>query len=147
MATLDKTSPAPAPPRILPAPSLPVAITVAAIAIGLAALLVLIQSSDATTVNARIQGLQQELADWEARSQELEVAVAASGGLERIEEEAARRFNMVPAKDTIYLTVEGPEPEPRRLPSRFLPQPQPTPAPESKTSSVWDKLFGWIPWP
>ena len=145
MATLDKTSGAQASPQILPSPSLPVAITIAAIAIGLAALLPLIQSSDATTINARIQRLQQELADWEARGQELEVTVATLAGLERIEKEAARRFNMVQAQDTIYLTLDVAEPQPRQLPSRFLPQIQPPP--QAETQSIWDKLFGWIPWP
>lgn len=145
MASVDKTDRTSAWPEILPGASLAVVVTVAAIAVGLAALLPLIQSSGATTTNARMQRLQQELADWEARIQELEVEVATLGGLERIEEEARRRFQMVPAQETIYITVDATGPQPRKLPSRFLPQPEPSR--QSESPSVWDRLFGWIPWP
>lgn len=126
-------------------PSLPLLLTFAAVAIGLAALLPLIQSSGATDTNAKVQRLGQELTDWEARTHELELEIATMSGLERISQEAARRFQMVPAQETIYLTIDKPGPEPARLPSRFLPQEQNTA--REGSSSFWDKLFGWMPWP
>jgi len=145
LATLDKLDRTAHWPERVPRPSLAVVVIIAAIAVGLAALFPLIQSSGATTTNGRLQRLRQEQADWEALSQELEVEVATLGGLERIEQEAKRRFQMVPAQETIYLPVDVAGPEPPKLPSRFLPQPErPPPA---KGSSIWDKLFGWIPWP
>lgn len=125
--------------------SLPLLLTLAALAIGLAALFPLIQSSGATSTNFQIQRLEQELTDWEARTDELEAEIATLSGLERIEQEAAQRFQMVPAQETIYLTVDQPGPEPLRLPSRFLP-PEPAPA-LAGGSSLWDRLFGWLPWP
>jgi cell division protein FtsL len=125
--------------------SSPLALTVAAVTVGLAALLALMQSSDATTTSARVQRLQDQLADWEARTQELQVEVATLGGLERIEREATERLKMVPATETIYVTVDEPGPEPARLPSRFLPPSQARPTPGGDT--LWDKIFGWLPWP
>lgn len=145
MATVNKTEKQAALLGTAKAPSLPVLLTVAAVAIGLAALLPLIQSSGATTTSAKMQRLEQELADWEARTHELEAEIATLSGLERIEKEAASRFQMVPAQETIYLTIDQPGPEPPKLPSRFLPQEQPVT--KKGGSSFWDKLFGWLPWP
>ena len=125
--------------------SLPLALIGAAVVIGLAALLPLIQSSGATTTSARLQNMEQSRADWEARLQELQVEVATLGGLERIEQEAVTRLKMAPAQETIYLKVDTPGPESRKLPSRFLPTS--TTTEESEDKSLWGKLFGWLPLP
>jgi cell division protein FtsB len=145
LATVEKT-PKPSPlPQALSTSSLPLALIVAAIAVGLAALLPLIQSSGATSTNARIQQLRQELTDWDARIQALETDVATLGGLERIEREAAQRFEMVPPQETIHLQVDVAEPEPRKLPSRF--QPPSETRPKSGGTSLWDRLSSWLPLP
>jgi cell division protein FtsB len=143
LATVEKTPRPSSLPQALSISSLPLALIAAAIAVGLAALLPLIQSSGATSTNSRVHQLRQELTDWDARTQALEADVATLGGLERIENEAARRFKMVPPQETIYLQVEVAEPEPRKLPSRFQPPSEARPEPEG--SSIWDRLFGWFP--
>ena len=125
--------------------SLPLVLIAAAVVIGLAALLPLIQSSGATTTSGRLQNMEQARADWVARLQELQVEVATLGGLERIEQEAVTRLKMVPAQETIYLKVDAPRPESRKLPSRFLPTS--TTTEESEDETLWDKLFGWLPLP
>ncbi len=145
MATADRTLEGSGRPKPWQAASLPLALTIAAVGVGLAALLALIQSSDATTTSGRVERLKERLADWEARTQELQMEVATRGGLERIEREARERLGMVPAQETIYVTVDEPGPEPAKLPSRFLPPSRPRRPLES--DSLWEKLFGWLPWP
>jgi cell division protein FtsL len=124
--------------------SLPVALIIAAMIVGVAALVPLVQSSGATSVAGEIRLLQQERAAWQAQLRALEVEVARMGSLDRIEKEAAARFNMAPPQDVIYLTVDAPPPKMRRLPTRFLP---PETEPTRAGSSLWEQAFGWIPWP
>lgn len=144
MATAPKAQRESALAQLLRSPSLPVLLTVCAVAVGLAALIPLIQSSVATTTNSNVQRLEQERIDWEARLHELELDVATMGSLDRIEREAISRLRMTPPKETRYITVDVPAPEQRRLPSRFLP---PEPAPEEPGPSIWERLFGWLPVP
>ncbi len=124
-------------------PALPVMLIFAAMAVGIAALLPLVQSSDATTIGGNVHTLQRERADWQARLGTLEVEVATLGSLARIEQEAARR-NMGPPKDVGYLSVNAPPPEERRLPSRYLPQEK---SPAEPGSSLLEEVFGWLPLP
>src|SRR3990172_8810972 len=142
MATAHKTQKTSALGELLRSPSLPVLLIAAAVAIGLAALLSLVQSSDATSTNGNIQRLEQEKADWQARLHELELGGAGPGSLDRIEREAIQRLHMKAPEEMHYITVDVPAPEERRLPSRFLP---PQTKPEESGSSAWDKLFGWFP--
>ncbi len=144
MATAPHTEGASAPAELLRSPSLPILLTVAALAIGLAALLPLIQSSSATSTNGNIQRLDQAKTDWQARLREIELEVASLSSLNRIEQEARERLGMVPPEETRYITVPGPAPEAWRLPSRFLPAPIEQ---QESGSSLWDKAFGWVPLP
>ena len=144
MATAPKAHRESAFIQALRSPSLPVLLTLCAVAVGLAAFIPLIQSSVATTTNSNVQRLDQERIDWEARLHELELDVATMGSLDRIEREAIERLHMTPPQETRYTTVDVPAPEQRRLPSRFLP---PEPAPEEPGSSIWEHLFGWLPLP
>ncbi len=144
MATAPNSKEAAAPSELLHSPSLPLLLTAAALAIGLAALLPLIQSSSATTTNGNIQRLEQEKTDWQARLREIELEVAGLSSLNRIEQEAIERLGMVPPEEIRYITVSGPAPEAWRPPSRFLPAPT---EPLEPSSSLWDKAFGWVPLP
>ena len=144
MATVRKTARTSPLGQLVRSPSLPVLLTVCAVAIGLAALLPLVQSSGATSINGRIQLLQQEKADRQAQLHELELEVARLGSLDRIEKEAKERLHMTPPKETHYLSVDQPAPEERRLPSRFLSEEAP---PEAPGSSLWGRLFGWLSLP
>ncbi len=144
MATSLNAEGASAPAGFFHAPSLPLLLTIAALAIGLAALLPLIQSSNATSTNGNIQLLEQKRADWQARLREMELEVAGLSSLNHIEQEARTRLAMIQPAETTYITVPGPAPQAWRLPHRFLPegieQPQ-------SSASLWDKTFGWIPLP
>jgi cell division protein FtsB len=144
MATSPNAEGASAPAGFLRVPSLPLLLTIAALAIGLAALLPLVQSSSATSTNGYIRLLQQERADWQARLREVELEVAGLSSLNRIEQEARTRLGMVQPEETTYITVPGPAPQTWRLPHRFLPEPIEQP---QAGVSLWDKSFGWIPLP
>jgi cell division protein FtsL len=123
-------------------PTLPLVIMGAFLAIGLSALLPLVQSSGATSTAGEIGHLEQEKADWQTRLHELETDVASLGSLERIEAEARLRLKMVPPTNVHYLAVDAPPPAERRLPSRYLPRP---PEPDDGGDSLWDKLTSWVP--
>ena len=125
-------------------PSLPVILIIAALLIGISALLPLVQSSGATTTAGTILSLEQQRTDWRARVRTLELDVAGLGSLGHIEREATQRLKMGPPKETYFIRVDAPAPEPRRLPSRYLAQ---EPATEDSGSSIWKQLTGWIPTP
>ena len=129
---------------LLHAPNLPVVLLIAGVAVALAALLPLVQSSSATTTAGRIAQLERQKADWQARTRELEAEIATMGSLDRIEKEAVERLHMAPPTEAYYITVDVPPPEERKLPSRFLPPAQER---EEGGSSLWEDLFGWIPLP
>jgi len=128
----------------LGAGSLPVLLLFAAMTVGVAALLPLVQISDATNTGGHIRQLQQEREDWEARLHEQEVIVAELGSLDRIEKEARERLRMGPPEEVHYISVDAPPPEPHRLPSRFLPEEQ---RQSDAGTSLWDDIIDWLPGP
>jgi len=130
-------------PGVWSSTNLAVALLVAAMVVGVAALLPLVQTSGATNTTGRIRQLEQDRVDWEARVHEEEVAVAELGSLDRIGKEARERLRMGPPAETHYISVDAPPPEPHRLPSRFLPE-----ASKSNTgSSLWEDITNWLPGP
>jgi cell division protein FtsL len=124
--------------------NLPIVLVIAALLVGMAALLPLVQSSRVTTTGGSIRQLEQEKQDWQARLQEQEVKVAQLGSLARIEAEAAARFKMVKPKDVRYVRIDAPAPAPHRLPSRFAPADHAAP---ENGGSLWQNLTGWLPLP
>ena len=144
MSTAHKTRKASAVGELLHSPSLPALLIVAAMVIGLAALLPLVQSSDATSINGNIQKLEQDKADWQARLHEIELDIASLGSLDRVERDATQRLHMKAPNSVQYITVDVAAPAEHKLPSRFLPPP---PEPQQSGSSIWHKLFGWFPLP
>jgi cell division protein FtsL len=135
---------APAAPGFWSGTTLPIVLLAAAMLVGLAALLPLVQTSGATTTAGHIRQLEQERADWQAQLREQELRVAQLGSLARIEKEARERLKMVPPTDIRYIRVDAPAPAPHRLPSRFWTEEE-----ESSTagSSLWQDLAGWLPVP
>ncbi|MEX0682373.1 MAG: hypothetical protein WD904_09680 [Dehalococcoidia bacterium] len=131
-------------PGVLGGSSLPVILIVAAVIVGVAALLPLVQTSIATTTGGSISRLEREREDWQARLHEQEVSVAQLGSLERVEREARDRLQMVTPDNVNYLRVDAPAPAPHRLPSRYLPA---EPAQPDTGSSLWEDVFGWLPVP
>lgn len=124
--------------------SLPSIITIAALVVGLAALLPLVLSSGATTTAGNVQLLQQQKVEWEARVRELELEVARMGSLDRIEQEAIKRWKMAPPREVHYVTVDAPPPEAPKLPSRYLP---PETGEKAGGTSFWGEILSWLPWP
>lgn len=126
------------------ASTLPVVLIIAAMIVGMAAFLPLVQSSGATTTGGNIRRLEQEREDWSARLQEQEITVAELGSLTRIEQEARTRLKMAPPEEVHYIRVDAPAPAPHRLPSRYLPE---QPGHTDAGSSLWEDAFGWLPIP
>lgn len=126
---------------VLRSPALPVLLILAAMAIGVTALLPLIQSSSATSTAGEVRALEAERTDWRARLRTLELEVAALGSLSRIESEAAARFKMAPAKDQQYIAVDVPAPEPQKIPSRYLPEQAEQ---DSDSPSLIEDALNWM---
>src|SRR3989337_4106338 len=106
MQTARKSQPGSAALELLRSPSLPVLLILCAVAIGVAALLPLVQSSDLTTTNGNIQRLERDSADWRARLHEMELDVASMSSLERVEKEARERPGMAPPAAIHYMNVD-----------------------------------------
>jgi cell division protein FtsL len=124
--------------------SMPVVLTIALVTVGLAGLLPLLQSSQATTTGYNIRQLERQRNDWEARSHEMEAEIASLAALDRIEKEARERLHMQTPEDTVYLTVDVPIPESQPVPARFLPPKQES---TKENPSWWQSLFDLLPFP
>lgn len=129
---------------LLGAGSLPVVLVFAAVVVGLAAMLPLLQSSGSTTTAGQVSALQQESEDWQARLQEQEIKVAKLGSLPVIEQQARNRLKMQEPASVRYISVDAAPPAAHRLPSRFLPQPTPQ---SNAGSSLWDDIIDRLPIP
>lgn len=131
-------------PELLRSPTMPTLLIISALVIGAAALLPLVQSSLATSTNGNVRRLEQDRNDWQARIQELELEVATMAGLDRIEREARTNLKMVGPKETRYITVAAEPPEPRKLPSRYLPL---DPEQGQSAPAIWERFLDWLPLP
>jgi cell division protein FtsL len=123
---------------------MPVVLTIALLSVGLAALLPLLQNSQAVTTNDNIRPLERQRNDWEARSHELEAEIASLAALDRIDNEARQRLHMQAPEHTLYVTVDAASPDNQPIPARFLP-PQKESAKEEQ--SWWQSLLGLLPFP
>ncbi len=131
-------------PELLRSPTMPTLLIISTLVIGAAALLPLVQSSLATSTNGNVRRLEQDRSDWQARIQDLELEVATMAGLDRIENEARTNLKMVAPEETRYITVAAEPPEPRKLPSRYLPL---DPEQGQSTPPIWDRFLDWLPLP
>ena len=131
-------------PGVLRTPNPAILLILAAVVIGMAALLPVVQSSGATNTAGNIRRLEQEKADRRAEVRSLELEIAGLGSLSRIEQEATQRLKMGPPRELYYIRIDAPAPEPHRLPSRYF---APETESEESGSSVWGQLVGWIPKP
>jgi len=123
--------------------SMPVVLTIALVAVGLAALLPLLQSSQAITTSDNIRQLEHQRNDWEARIHELEAEIDSLAALDRIEQEARERLNMEAPEHTLYLSVDVPRPESQPVPDRFLLPEKQESAKENR--SWWQSLLDLLP--
>jgi len=130
-------------PEALQGANIPVILIVAAFAVGVSALLPLVQTSLATSTGGNVSRMEDVREDWQARLHQQEVRVAELGSLDRIEREAKVRLKMVAPDETHYLRVDAPAPAAHKLPSRYLPdEQQPV-----ESGTFWEDLFGWLPLP
>jgi len=130
-------------PEVLQGNNIPVILILAALMVGIAALLPLVQTSLATSTGGNVSRLEQLREDWQTRLHEQEVNVARLGSLDRIESAAKVRLKMVAPDSVTYLRVDAPAPAPLKLPSRYLP----TEKGPVESESLWEEFFGWIPLP
>ena len=121
--------------------ALPVLLILAALAIGVSALLPLIQSSSVTSTAGDVRALEAEHVDWRARLRALELEVAGLGSLSRIEAEAAARFGMKPPTQVHYIAIDAPELEPRKLPTRYY---RADPQEPSDSPSLIEDALDWV---
>jgi len=121
--------------------ALPVLLILAAMAIGVSALLPLIQSSSATSTAGDVRALEAEHADQRARLRALELEVAGLGSLSHIEAEAAARFGMKPPTQLHYIAIDAPGPEPRKLPTRYY---RTEPEEPSDSASLIEDILDWV---
>ncbi len=130
-------------PEMVQTSNIPVILIFAALVVGVAALLPLVQTSLATSTGGNVSRLEQMREDWQARLHEQEVRVAEMGSLNRIEREAKVRLKMVTPDSVTYLRIDAQAPAPHKLPSRYLPnEKEPV-----ESGSLWGDLFGWLPLP
>ncbi len=129
---------------LLRSPNMPTLLIISALAIGAAALIPLVQSSIATSTIGNVHQLEQQRDDWRARIQELELDVATMASLDRIERAARTELKLIEPKETRYITLAAEAPEPRRLPSRYLP---PKTDERESRPGIWRQLLDWLPLP
>jgi cell division protein FtsL len=122
--------------------SMPIVLVVAAMIVGLAALLPLVQSSGATTTVGDITTLQQQRDDWQTRLEEEQLKVAQMSSLSAIRKIAVERLHMGEADDIRYITVDAPAPAADTVPSQLLPEEQPQP---QTGNSLLDDIIGLLP--
>ena len=124
--------------------AMPAVLTIALMAIAVAAVLPLFQNSQATITSDNVRQLERARNNWQARTYELEAEIATLGSLDHIEKEARERLGMVPPTETIYLTVDEPSPPEQFVPLRFLPPKQKQ---AEKAQSWWESLLDQLPLP
>ena len=87
----------------LSSPKLTTWLPLISILLGIASLFHLVQMSDVTSTGYNIQALQSDVADLEARNEQLALEVAKAKSLAVIEGEATRRLGMVRPNEIVYL--------------------------------------------
>jgi len=120
-----------------------VVIAAALAAVALAAMIQVVQSSDATTRGYQVQQLERRRLELEARVHEKEAEVAFLSSLDRVEREARTRLGMVPAEQRLYMQMSEPVPREQLLPTRFLPPAEAAPAGGGRP--WWRRLLDRLP--
>ncbi len=98
----------------------PGAIVVTAL-VATAALLPVVQNSNATTTGYDIREMERHKSDLQAAMYNAQMDIAHLGSLQRIDQEARTRLGMVPADRAFLVTVREPAPQQRQIPARYLP--------------------------
>ena len=121
------------------------ALVVIGVAIVIAALLQLLQRSEATDTSFAIQQMEEEKVELRAQVTQLEAEIAGLSSLSRIEREARDRLKLAPpvAQHSLRVNVPWPATDQQWLPTRFAPEEKP--AMDEHGSSWWRDLVGLLP--
>ena len=119
----------------------PLAVWVGVLGLAVAALLPVLQTSDATATAAEVRTLEHSRDRLQADVRLLASQVGELTAITRLERVARERLGLTPARPTVVLEVDQPPPG-RILPSRFLPrQASET---ERRTLPWWQDLLEWV---
>ncbi len=120
-------------------------VLVAAVVLGIA-LVQVNEFSRLTSTGYQINELTAERAARQADNHALEAEVASLSSLARVDSEARTRLHMEPAKQKLYIDVNGAAPDRQTLPTRFLPAERPaaSPTPAGETS-LWKRVLRLLP--
>ncbi len=105
--------------------------------IAAAAVLPVLQSSDATATGAQLTQLEHARAARQAEVRVLASQVGELASLTRVDQVARARLHLTPAQPTTVLSVAEPPPV-RLVPERFLPRQAPETPPER---SLWQRML------
>ncbi len=106
-------------------------------------LLQVIQTSSATTTGYNLQRLEDERSATQAEVHQLEAEVAVLTSIDRIDSEARDRLGMVPADNTMTLSVEKQAPGQQLVPLRYLTE-KPEASQAAHSTAWWRKLLGLL---
>lgn len=120
-------------------------IVVAALVLAIA-LVQVNEFSRLTSTGYQINELTAQRASRQADNHKLEAEVASLSSLARVDWEARTRLHMEPAKQKLYIDVNGAAPDRQTLPTRFLPAERPDAAPTpAGGTSLWRRLLRVLP--
>ena len=120
-------------------------ILVGAVVLGIA-LVQVNEFSRLTSTGYQINELTAERAARQADNHAIEAEVAGLSSLARVDWEARTRLHMEPAKQKLYIDVNGAAPDRQTLPTRFLPSERPVASPTpAGTTSLWKRLLRLLP--
>lgn len=117
-------------------------VALALLTVASAGIFQVLQSSRVAEVGYALGDLEQERESLDAQIRLLEARLAQSSNLKHLHYEAVDRLGMVPAQDTLRITVTVPAPEVVPLPRRYITVPEQEAAPEP---AWWEELIGSIP--
>lgn len=117
-------------------------VALALLAVASAGIFQVLQTSRITEVGYALRDLETERASLDANIRLLEARIASSSNLEHLHDQAVDRLGMVPAEDTLRITVDVPAPRVVPLPRRYVDIPEREVPPEA---AWWEELIGSIP--
>jgi cell division protein FtsL len=145
VAVLNRTL-ARAQPGTATSPRVGQVLLVAVAAVGVIALLQVVQTSHAATASFAIQRMEQQKLELETGVRQLEAEVASLSSLSRIEREA-QLLGLEPAqaRESVEVNVAWTASEEGRLPTRFAPGEEEETEVEGQGSSWWRDLLDRLP--
>jgi cell division protein FtsL len=120
-------------------------ILVGAVVLGIA-LVQVNEFSRLTSTGYQINELTAQRSARQADNHALEAEVASLSSLARVDWEARTRLHMEPAKQKLYIDVNGAAPDRETLPTRFLPAERPVASPTpAGEMPLWKRLLRLLP--